>query len=173
MLRSARDPRRLLLALLVAYVVTLALIAFWPTHVDRDAGPLLAAIERVFPWATYRRIEFSANVALFVPFGMLLTLLMRSWPLALCSGVAASLAIEFVQEVALPGRTASVLDVLANALGTAAGVGIALVARRASRKRIEAASEGDSATDRHQPRVAPEEPPSSVPTVARATHRPL
>jgi len=138
MLRSARDPRprALLLALLVAYVVTLALIAFWPTHVDRDAGPLLDAIERMFPWATYRRIEFTANVALFVPFGMLLTLLMRSWPLALGSGVAASLAIEFVQEVALPGRTASVLDVVANSLGTAAGMGVALlVARRAAPRR--------------------------------------
>ena len=139
MLRSARDPRRLLLALLVAYVVTLALIAFWPTHVDRDAGPLLDAIERIFPWATYRRIEFAANVALFVPFGMLLTLLMRSWPLALCSGVAASLAIEFVQEVALPGRTASALDVLANSLGTAAGIGLAvLITRAAAQRRLPA-----------------------------------
>ncbi|QEW02164.1 VanZ family protein [Microbacterium lushaniae] len=140
MLRSARDPRRLLLALLVAYVVTLALIAFWPTHVDRDAGPFLDAIERIFPWATYRRIEFSANVALFVPFGMLLTLLMRSWPLALCSGVAASLAIEFVQEIALPGRTASALDLLANAVGTGAGIAIALLIARVAASRRRPAS---------------------------------
>lgn len=128
MLRAPADPRvrRFLLAALAIYVLALVLIAFWPTHVDRDAGPLLAAIERLFPWATYRRLEFTANIALFVPFGLLLTLLVRSWPLALGLGVGASLAIEVVQELALPGRTASVLDVLANSLGTAAGGLLAL-----------------------------------------------
>ncbi|MCK6068090.1 MULTISPECIES: VanZ family protein [Microbacterium] len=142
MLRSARDPRlhALLLALLAAYVVTLALIAFWPTHVDRDAGPLLDAIERIFPWATYRRVEFAANVALFAPFGLLATLLLRSPVLALSVGIAASFAIEFVQEVALPGRTASALDLLANALGTAAGIGIALLIARVTASRRRPAS---------------------------------
>src|SRR3546814_4583455 len=88
MLRAPADPRvrRFLLAALAIYVLTLVLIAFWPTHVDRDAGPLLAAIERLFPWATQRRLEFTANIALFVPFGLLLTLLVRSWPLALSLG---------------------------------------------------------------------------------------
>lgn len=135
MLRPPADPRmrRALVAALLVYVVALALIAFWPTHVDRDAGPLLSAIERVFPWATYRRIEFTANIALFVPFGVLLTPLLRSWPIALACGVGASLAIELVQEVVLPGRTASALDVLANSLGTAVGVVVALGIGRATR----------------------------------------
>lgn len=135
MLRAPADPRvrRFLVAALAIYVLTLVLIAFWPTHVDRDAGPLLAAIERLFPWATHRRLEFTANIALFVPFGLLLTLLVRSWPLALSLGVGASLAIEVVQELALPGRTASVLDVLANSLGTAAGVLLALGIARLTR----------------------------------------
>lgn len=130
-----RDPRTrpLLLAALIAYIVVLALIAFWPTHVDADAGPLLEAIQRAFPWATYRRIEFTANIALFVPFGLLPTLLLRSWPLALGLGVATSLLIECVQEVALPGRTASALDVLANSLGTAVGVALALLIARLTR----------------------------------------
>ncbi len=126
MLRRPRD-RALVAGLLVAYVVALALIAFWPTHVDEGAGPLLAAIRRVLPWATYPRIEFVANIALFAPFGLLLTLLMRPWPWVLGAGVAASAAIELVQAVALPGRTATAWDVIANSLGTVAGIAIALV----------------------------------------------
>ncbi|KAA9154531.1 VanZ family protein [Microbacterium lushaniae] len=134
-LRPPRDPRirPLLVVALLAYIVVLAVIAFWPTHVDRDAGDLLDAIQRAFPWATYRRIEFTANIALFAPFGLLATLLLRSWPLALGLGVTASLAIEFVQEVALPGRTASALDVLANSVGTAVGVVLALLIARLTR----------------------------------------
>lgn len=126
--------RRASAALLGAYLLTLAIVAFWPTHVDRDAGPLLEAITRALPWATYPRIEFTANVLLFVPFGMLVTVLVRQWQLVLAVGFAASLMIEFVQEVALPGRTASILDVLANTIGIGIGAGLAaLAARRATR----------------------------------------
>jgi VanZ family protein len=135
MLRTRLDPRvrALLVVGLAVYVLVLAVIAFWPTHVDRDAGPLLAAIEQLFPWATHRRLEFSANIALFVPFGLLLTPLLRSWLLTLILGVGASMAIEVVQDLALPGRTASALDVAANSLGTAVGVLLALLIVRATR----------------------------------------
>jgi hypothetical protein len=56
---------------LSAYVIALALIAFWPAPVDSGAGPLLRAVTRVFPLLTYARIEFGANILLFVPLGFL------------------------------------------------------------------------------------------------------
>lgn len=75
-------------------------------------------------------IEFAANVLLFVPLGLLLTLLVdRAWiGVAVC--VAASVVVELAQ-VVLPGRQASPRDVLANAVGAVLGAGLAwLIARR-------------------------------------------
>ncbi|MFJ6653840.1 VanZ family protein [Microbacterium sp. NPDC091313] len=128
MLRPAAPrTRAVLVGVLCTYVLALALIAFWPTHVDRDAGPLLRAITRAIPWLTYGRMEFSANILLFVPFGLLLTLLVRRWPWVIALGVASSATIELVQEFFLPGRTGSILDVVANGSGTVIGVLVGLV----------------------------------------------
>ncbi|WP_164515427.1 VanZ family protein [Microbacterium sp. 10M-3C3] len=124
--------RGVLVALLVVYALTLAFIAFWPTHVDEGAGHVLAAITRRFPWATYARIEFSANIALFAPFGFLLAGLVRAWGWVIAIGVASSAAIELIQGTLLPGRTASAWDVIANSLGMVAGVVIALIWRSSS-----------------------------------------
>ncbi len=80
-------------------------------------------------------VEFAGNVAMFLPLGFLLTLLLRApwWGVALAVG--ASAAAELVQ-VLLPARTATPRDVLANALGALAGAGIAwlVVIRRAPRR---------------------------------------
>lgn len=128
MLRPAAPRTRLVLTgVLCAYVLVLALIAFWPTHVDRDAGPLLRAITRLIPWLTYGRMEFSANILLFVPLGLLLTLLMRQWPWVVAIGVGSSAVIELTQEFFLPGRTGSIMDVVANGSGTVLGVLVGLV----------------------------------------------
>lgn len=110
---------RLLLAVLV---VALAFIAFWPTPVDRDAGWLLERITATFPWATYGRIEFTANIVLFIPLAWCAA---RGWPrwhaFVVPAGLAASVVIEVLQGLFLAERTASVLDVLANTLGAALG----------------------------------------------------
>ncbi|OAZ43922.1 hypothetical protein A9Z40_13045 [Microbacterium arborescens] len=115
-------------ALLIGYVVVLALIAFWPTPVDRDAGPILRAITSAVPWLTYDRIEFSANIALFIPFGWCAAL---GWPrwhaYVVPAGLVISVVIETAQGVLLAERTASAWDVVANTLGTTAGW---LIARR-------------------------------------------
>ncbi|RKE65092.1 VanZ family protein [Microbacterium sp. AG238] len=115
-------------ALLIGYVVVLAFVAFWPTPVDRDAGPILRAITSAVPWLTYDRIEFGANIALFVPFGCCAAL---GWPrwraYVIPAGLVISVVIEAAQGVLLSQRTASVWDVVANTLGAAVGW---LIARR-------------------------------------------
>lgn len=113
--------------LLVAYVVVLAAIAFWPTPVDRGAGPLLRLVTKTIPFLTYPRIEFGANILLFVPLGVLLTLVLatRRWlvmPLAFLSSVT----IECVQAIALSERTPSVLDIVANTAGACVGIVIVI-----------------------------------------------
>lgn len=116
---SWRRPR----AWLAAYVVALTLIALWPAPVDSGAGPLLRAITRAFPFFTYPRIEFGANVALFVPLGILLALLLaRRRYVVLPVAIVSSAAIEALQGLLLSERTASPLDILANTLGACIGL---------------------------------------------------
>ncbi|MFE5407282.1 VanZ family protein [Microbacterium sp. NPDC056569] len=111
--------------LLVIYAVLLALIAFWPTPVDRGASGLLEAITHAVPWLTYDVIETSANVVLFVPFGLLLALALPLHrgvviPIAL----ATTLVIESGQALLLAERTPSLRDIVANVLGAAIGLAI-------------------------------------------------
>lgn len=122
--RLLRDPR----GYLVAYLVALAAIAFWPAPVDRDAGPLLRSITHLFPVLTYARIEFTANILLFVPFGLLLTLIVarsHRW-IVLPVTFLATVTIESVQAVMLDARTPSVLDIIANTAGACLGMLIAV-----------------------------------------------
>ncbi|MEJ3404898.1 VanZ family protein [Rathayibacter sp. YIM 133350] len=125
------------LAAFVVYLVTLALIAFWPTHVDQGlTGPIDRALHWFhllgLSWVTYGLIEASANVVLFVPFGVLLTVLLgaRRWWLAVLIGIAASGVIELGQALFLEGRTPSYRDVLANSLGGLIGAALAYVVLR-------------------------------------------
>lgn len=114
--------------LLVVYFVVLALIAFWPTPVDRAAGSFLLWLGRVVPLLSYSRVEFSSNVLLFVPFGLLVAQLLRSHRyLAVVLGFLARLGIELVQWLALPARTPSIYDVLANTIGAALGFLIVVI----------------------------------------------
>nr|WP_276512222.1 VanZ family protein [Cryobacterium roopkundense] len=110
-------------------MVTLALIAFWPTPVDRGGHDslvsLLGWLQRhgAPGWLSYTFVEFSANVALFVPIGLLGVILLgaRRWWLAILAGFLASFSIELGQLLFLPARFATVNDVIANSLG--AGIG--------------------------------------------------
>ncbi|MCC9175189.1 VanZ family protein [Arthrobacter sp. zg-Y179] len=121
--------RRRLAGLFLLYIGILALIAFWPSPVD--AGPagtlraILAALNgHGMPgWINYTLVESVANVALFVPFGVLAAAYLSdrfAW-LAAVVGMAASCAIEAGQHLFLPARYATVHDVLANSLGAALG----------------------------------------------------
>jgi glycopeptide antibiotics resistance protein len=130
--------RHLMLAA-AAYGLLLALVGLWPHRMDENldvggSAPVRWMVDHLgmTPAQGYTFVEFSANVALFIPLGALaITLLpgMR-WRWAVILGLIISAAVEILQDVALPNRTASPRDVLANGLGVALGSGIAVVARR-------------------------------------------
>ena len=73
-------------------------------------------------------LEFLANVALFVPVGMFLLLLVgtRLWWVALASSFAMTAFIETAQR-SIPGRVPDGRDLVANGLGAVIGVLVATV----------------------------------------------
>ena len=79
-------------------------------------------------WVSYDRLEFLANVGMFVPIGMFLLLLFgrRMWFVGILAGVALTCAIEYTQ-LFLPDRVSDVSDIVANSVGTVVGVVITLV----------------------------------------------
>lgn len=76
-------------------------------------------------------IEFTANVLLFVPLGLLLTLLFRHPWRGVVLALVLSAGAELAQFV-IPSRQPSVRDIIANVLGAAIGAAIAwwIVLRR-------------------------------------------
>lgn len=112
--------------LLGVYGVALAVIALWPQRVDDGAGPLLDSLSQWIPILTYDRIEFAANILLFVPLGVLLALILRSRYLVVPISLIATVTIESLQALLIDTRTPSVLDIIANLTG--ACVGLAVVA---------------------------------------------
>lgn len=125
---AERARRRGIRFWLLTYAVALALVAFWPTPVDRDAGDLLDAISRAVPWLTYDVIETVANVLLFVPLGALLALVLRRWAAVLAVSLATTLVIELGQALLLTQRTPSLRDVVANLCGAALGLAVVRIA---------------------------------------------
>ena len=81
---------------------------------------------------TYRlsvdRIEFLANIGLFVPLGVFLLLLVgtRLWFVALMAGIVLTSMIETVQKE-IPGRVSDPRDVAANSIGMFVGVFLAIL----------------------------------------------
>lgn len=112
------EPR----VILGAYVFVLTLIALWPTPVDSGAGPLLRLVARVAPILTYSRIEFGANILLFVPLGLLLALILQRRYLIVPIAVVATVTIESIQALMIDKRTPSVLDIIANLTGACLGL---------------------------------------------------
>ena len=74
------------------------------------------------------RIEFLANIGLFVPLGVFLLLLVgsRLWLVALASGIVLTSMIESVQR-SIPGRVSDPRDVAANSIGMFVGIALALL----------------------------------------------
>lgn len=121
--------RQVTVGLLVGVLVATAVLVLNPWHLH-DA--LDAPIARTLGSLGLHAAEFAANIALFVPLGLLVALLLprRRWWVALVALVALSLGIEIVQAVALSFRQPSPRDVLANSVGAAIGVGASLLFRR-------------------------------------------
>lgn len=100
-------------------------------------------------WLNYQRLEFLANVGMFIPIGMFFLLLFgrRLWVVSVLAGVALTCTIEFVQKF-LPDRVSDISDIIANSSGTLIGVLFALAVtegkarqlRRERRARLPARS---------------------------------
>lgn len=96
-------------------------------------------------WLTYGRAEFLANIALFLPVGLFLLLLVgtRFWWIAGLAAFVLTSAIETGQRL-IPGRVPDERDILANTTGALVGILVGLVLtfpatrRRAAVRRSQA-----------------------------------
>ncbi len=107
-----------------------------PTIVDPEVEGALRRLVRELQsapgmgWVSYDGVEFTANVALFAPLGLLVIAWRGRWWYGILGGLALSAGIETWQLFMLPARVADVRDVVANTLGAALGVGAAVVFSR-------------------------------------------
>lgn len=126
-------PRRALFAkvLLLPYLVGVMLVTLLPAATaNRVTGIVGLLADLVAAWGLPREpsavaFEFLANVVLFMPLGVLLTL---AWPwlspwLVIGAGLVLSGAIELSQ-FAVPSRVPAISDVVANTTGAALGYAI-------------------------------------------------
>jgi len=118
-------------------LLALMLVTLTPSPVDQPFAQLLERViselhERGLPqFIGYNKIEFGANILMFVPIGFLTTLLVPSrfaWTAIIISPLLSS-ALEGAQLVFLPARYASVLDIVANSTGGFIGAAIAALLR--------------------------------------------
>jgi glycopeptide antibiotics resistance protein len=133
------------LVLVLAYGLVVILATMWPTPLDQgfsaSINRLLAVLHRngIPEWFGYTKLEFSANVLMFVPLGFLVSMLLpvRVWWLALIICPGLSVAIELTQAVFLSARFATVSDVIANSVGAVIGALVAVMLRAAVYERDE------------------------------------
>lgn len=130
------DDQRIWQTVLATMLIPLALIAFWPAPVDQPIQGLLVEVleflhRRGIPhWLDYKFVEASANVALFVPLGLVAVLAFpeKHWWQIGAFGLLIAGCIELGQLFFLHNRFASPLDLVTNLFGTLAGTQLAAVA---------------------------------------------
>lgn len=136
-------PRAARLLLLLAVVLAAAFtLGSRPTReTDLFAEVLRDVATKATPIAADRlsrpRIEFVANIVLFLPLGVLLPPALPRAPLTLLLvvPVLASIGIETAQLLLLSGRTPDPVDVLANSTGGAVGLLVGADLVRLARRR--------------------------------------
>ncbi|MFT4259258.1 VanZ family protein [Microbacterium sp.] len=123
--------------LLIVYVAFVLVVTMWPQpkqlEFDGIASRVLKALHNIGvpTWFGYDTLEFTANIAMFVPLGFLLGLALarKAWWVALFLIPAFSGCIEYVQGIALDQRVSTLFDVLANTIGGYIGLLLAMVLR--------------------------------------------
>lgn len=126
--------RRVAAVLLAVYAVAVIVVVAWPTPVDAGSHAWLSGVlkslhsRHLLMFLSYPLIEFTSNVIMFVPLGLLVGVLFgrRRWAWAIALGCGVSALIELLQFLLLPGRFGTIDDVIANTLGALIG---ALIAR--------------------------------------------
>ncbi len=128
----------LLSLLTVAYLGFVGLVTLTPGEDQPDyaglAARILARLERYPDLApltsrlSIERIEFLANIGLFLPLGVFLLLLVgtRLWFVALAAGIVLTSMIENIQR-SVPGRVSDPRDVAANSIGMVIGIVLAVL----------------------------------------------
>ncbi|MFM9275060.1 VanZ family protein [Pseudarthrobacter sp. NKDBFgelt] len=133
---------------LIAMLVPLAFIAFWPTPVDQPVQGQLAAVLKFLhrhgipTWFNYKFVEASANVALFIPVGVVSSLAFpgRPWWKISLFGLLISCCMELGQLLFLHDRFPSPLDLVTNTSGAVIGALLAVAAlKRLQARRLPAA----------------------------------
>ncbi|MEQ1736919.1 MAG: VanZ family protein [Rhodoglobus sp.] len=91
-------------------------------------------------WFTFDRLEFLANIGMFIPLGLFFVLLLGRplWWLALVLAVALTVGIEFAQQF-IAGRVSDPRDLAANSIGATVGVLGALVVTAGKARRLRRA----------------------------------
>lgn len=114
---------------LVVMLIPLALVAFWPSPVDKPVSGQLTAVLHVLHghgvpgWFNYKFVEAAANVVLFVPVGLVSQLAFpekRWWQIG-AFGLLVSGCIELGQLLFLHDRFASPSDIVTNTSGAVIG----------------------------------------------------
>jgi VanZ family protein len=131
----------------VALLAGVLVVGLLPTRVDGGVEVQVRAFVDALRaagaplWVDYDLIDFLANIAFFVPVGLIAALLLprRLWWLAIPLGAVLSAALELGQALFLPQRYASITDVIANTVGAIVGalIGAAILSARMRRARPE------------------------------------
>lgn len=124
---------------LAGYLGCLAMIAFWPTPVDKPIHGALAAVigylhrHGVPAWVGYTFVEACANVLMFIPLGMFVANAFPKkmwWQLAAICAMP-SVIVELGQLLFITTRFSTLSDVVTNTAGAVIGVAYArLLSRR-------------------------------------------
>jgi glycopeptide antibiotics resistance protein len=122
----------------LALCVTVVLLAtMWPAPIDAGfSGTITRFLEVLHrngipEWFGYNKLEFSANILMFMPVGFLATMILpaKTWWLALLMCPLLSVGIELTQGAFLAARFATVSDVIANSSGALIGILLAVMLR--------------------------------------------
>lgn len=119
----------LVASVLAVYTLFILVVTLSPTQLDVSTQRLVFRFVDVLhrfgvpTWFDYAEVEFSANIAMFIPFGFMVTLLLPvrfAW-LAVIISLSFSTSIELFQREFLAARIFDVRDIVANTLGGTIG----------------------------------------------------